>query len=382
MPDRVRAATAAALLLVLSSCGQPATSLPLTVASSRGAALQKESASSASGLFRVLSLSGCPPEAVFIRLDQELRGYPLAARGPTPPCALVRGPKTQLLERGPLVVSVHGYLHSLSFQADGPNGLTVHGPDANGNVAPIRIGGVNQDYVALAVDSSINDFIVASQGYEGDQCWYILRENQQFSDRFNCDPNITAIRALATNRRDELIVAGSDANSGEARLDVYEQPASDRPHLARSITGERTGLAALSGTLGYFDLSYALATDPASGSIYVYDHLFNFLGGGRITGAGPAKISEFASDANGNVAPVRVLAGPHVPLVDFAFGVNVLSVDRGGNVYALAPGHSLAVSVFGPHARGNTPPERTFTDRSAIIGDVGASIAIRSSPRR
>nr|MDQ6932463.1 hypothetical protein [Candidatus Eremiobacteraeota bacterium] len=321
----------------------------------------------------------CPSRAVFIRFDAELRGYPLDAHGVTSPCARISGPRTQLVERGPLAVSVHGYLHSLNFQSStGYNGLTIHAPNANGNVAPVRMAGVDQDYVALAVDSSINDYIVANQGYEGEQCWYIVANDQHFSNRQNCDTNINAVHALATNLRDELVVVGNEVGTGEGRIDIYDHPASTNSRLVRTIKGEKTGLASLSGTLGYFDVTYSLATDPRSGAIYVYDHLFNFLGGGTIPGAGPAKISEFAACANGNVAPQRVLSGPSLNLVDYAFGVNELAVDDRGELYSLSRGAYAVVNVFGPQARGNAPPLRTFVDRTAVIGSVGASIAVRT----
>jgi len=323
--------------------------------------------------------AGCSTHAVFVRLDTEIRGYPLFARGTTVPCALISGPNTQLLERGAIAVSVNGFLHSLSFQAQGTNSLTIHLPGATGNVAPSRVANADQDHVALAVDSHVNDFVVASEGYAAQRCWYVIPNHATTFAQTNCDDALAAIHALTTNDRDELLVAGTDAKTGAGRIDVFDSPATAASHLVRSIEGPATGIVSLSGSLGYYDVSFSLATDPTSGAIYLYDHLFNDLGGGAIAGAPPAKISEFAANAAGNVAPLRTLAGPNVQLVDDSFAVNVLGVDYQGQLYAVARGSTVAISVFGPSQSGNAAPERTISDPSGSVGSSGDAIAVRSS---
>ena len=364
-----RAYWLAAVCVLVAGCAQPARSVPAGPAAA-SVPLAAQAA------YRAVP-GRCPPDAVFVRLDTEIRGYPSTAAGVTRPCALISGPRTQLLERGPITISVHGDLHSLSFQANGTNGLTIQGSNATGDAAPLRVANADQDHVALAVDSAINDYIVASEEYTGDNCWYVVPNRATGPSRSNCDNRVAAIHALAIDPRNELLVAGTDIVGGAGRIDVFADPAASSPRRVRSIVGPATGLASLSGTLGYYDISFSLTTDPQSGTIYVYDHLFNVLGGGAIPGAAAAKISEFAADANGNVAPTRTLSGPLVRLVAAAFGVDILGVDRRGELFVLTAATSPVISVFGAAAHGNAPPLRSFADPSATIGPVGAGLAVR-----
>jgi len=67
-------------------------------------------------------------------------------------------------------------------------------------------------------------------------------------------------------------------------------------------------------------------------------------------------ILEFAAGADGNVAPVRTLAGTATFLSE-PFGV---AVDSAGEVWVADNGHD-AIYIFGPNASGNTPPVRFIT---------------------
>lgn len=130
---------------------------------------------------------------------------------------------------------------------------------------------------------------------------------------------------------------------------------------------------------GYFDVSFSLAADPTSGDLYVYDRQFNSLSGVAAAGAPPAKISEFAADANGDVSPLRVLSGPNVNLPNDAFSVDILGIDDAGLLYTIAPGNIVSVSVFSSGQHDNAAPRQTFSDPTATVGVSGAAIAIRSS---
>ena len=308
----------------------------------------------------------CLTPAVFVRLDTEIRGYPLGASGVTAPCVQISGPNTGLVERGALAISVHGLLHSLSFQSDA--GLTIHAPDAYGDAAPRRTVSLPQDHVALAIDSRINDYVVASEAYTNDPCWYFVRSDRTSVSGSNCDPNVAAIYALSMTTHDELIVVGLDVASNRSRIDVYASAATNTPRLVRTIMGPATGLPVAPGQ-SYFSVSYALATDRVSNHLYVYSSVAG--------SASSASIAEFDANAAGNAAPLRVLRGANIDLPATSFAVNVINVDQSGNLYVLTAAPSVHVAVFGPHAVGNAAPERTFNDPAAMIGSSGASLAVR-----
>jgi hypothetical protein len=89
----------------------------------------------------------------------------------------------------------------------------------------------------------------------------------------------------------------------------------------------------------------------------------------------PSQIDVFSANATGSAAPRRVITGPETTLNEAAIN---LAVDGPGNVYVvqycqLAPTCSGMISVFAPGANGNVAPIRviqgphTGFDRSAAI---------------
>lgn len=77
-----------------------------------------------------------------------------------------------------------------------------------------------------------------------------------------------------------------------------------------------------------------------------------------------ASITEYASDATGNVAPFAMIAGPDTGLL---MGVAGLSVDSSGYLYAATSGVNgspNAIVVYNPGANGDATPARTLTAQS------------------
>ena len=132
--------------------------------------------------------------------------------GETTPCAILSGPLTNLsdnLPYGNIAVSTNGFIHALSFQANDARVLTIDAPDANGNALPRRLVGLSPDAVALAVDANVTDYVVASENYQGDNCWFIVPTSAMNPTSSNCDANLSAIVALAVDTHGNLIAAGS-----------------------------------------------------------------------------------------------------------------------------------------------------------------------------
>ncbi|GAC1615492.1 MAG: hypothetical protein NVS4B5_05290 [Vulcanimicrobiaceae bacterium] len=143
-------------------------------------------------------------------------------------------------------------------------------------------------------------------------------------------------------------------------------PARGRGDIAptRTIAGSNTGLTDVA----------ALAVDT-QGQVYVANR-----------GADPttSSIRVFAHNADGNVAPVRVIAGPSTTL----YSVNAVSVDADGRAYvgqinAKSQGSTREGDVvrFAPGADGDSTPEASFSladVKSITFDSTGENLIISS----
>lgn len=302
--------------------------------------------------------SNCPDGSIFIRRYGEIRAYPIQSSGETKPCAIIAGAASHVsdgLPYGNIAVSKNGFLHALSFQSTDLNVLAIHDADANGDDAPSRLVGASPDAVAVAVDSQINDYLVADENYLGDHCWFVVREGASAPFRTNCDTNLVSIAALAVDSHDDLIAAGLDATTGAVRLDVISNPATAAFVVDRSVTGSKTGLQP-NGSL-------AIAVAPGS------DQLYAFSGATSAT----TTITVFSDDARENAAPLRTIRSSKFP--PSAFAANVMAVDGKGMLYVASPDGSILVYEAG--ASGQVNPVRTITDAGAASNSTAAGIALR-----
>lgn len=324
---------------------------------------------------RIAARSTCPEHAVFLRLAGEIRAYPSDAAGAASPCTDVAGPKTLLDGNGngygAIVIDAEGRANALAFQSNGAGGLLIFRARAGGNASPVAAVNVDQDHVALATDASLNDYVVASQGYQNDRCWYVVPKGATSPSLSNCNPNVSAIYALATEPSGKLVTIGFDVATAAPRIDFFTGAATAWPELVRTIEGSATQLPAAGNS--YFANSFALTTDPRSGNSYVY-------AGGPSLGSSPSPgipyVLEFAAGANGNVKPLRKIGGAHTGLPASAFAADVIAVDRRGLLYVSTSLPSIL--VFGSHQRGDGSPERTITDPGAAAQQTAVGIAVRT----
>jgi hypothetical protein len=371
---RLAIVLAGMLPVAATGCGGGSGSSLTPVASAPGANLPTAVAKHKKRTLALPSeLVPCPEDAVFLRMPGEIRGYPLSASGSSVPCADILGPQTLLTGNGngygAIAVSVNGYLHTLAFQSNGYGGLLIYFPDAAGDAAPSRSVLVDQDHVALAIDSDVNDYVVASQAYSSDNCWYVVPSGAVQSSTSNCDPAVSAIFALATTPQKELVVLGTDAVTNATRVDVFANAASTASSLVRSIVGLATGLPTASGPV--FGLNLSIATDPVTGAIYVFSSNPN-------AGIAP-KVSVFDAAARGNVAPLRTLSGVNTLLPKTSFAINVLAIDAASNLYVNSTdvaSQNVLISIFAPTATGDASPTRTIED-DTLVNPSSGGIAVR-----
>jgi hypothetical protein len=146
---------------------------------------------------------------------------------------------------------------------------------------------------------------------------------------------------FAVNDRGEVFVCGGSTSRYPPSVLVYGAHASGLAQPKRVISGANTQL----------DVPRGIAVDQ-SGSIYVADYRKD-------------QIVVFAPGAEGNVAPVRIIAGPHT-LLNHDDGA--LAVDGAGNLFVEQGGffqagpryHKDRLLEFPPNAQGDTQPIATY----------------------
>ena len=168
--------------------------------------------------------------------------------------------------------------------------------------------------------------------------------------------------ALTEDSTGNLYVGGYTATSGTTgpgtvNLLEYAAGSSGTATPLRNLTGTGTGLEQLaSNPISSIDVD-------STGNLYVSAAV--------AVGSGPsgriyAGISEFAPAANGNTAPVRVIAGTATTLTNPI----QIAVDAAGNIFvaddpAITPPESI--TIFDPKAIGNAAP-------TAILGGSNTQI--------
>jgi len=251
--------------------------------------------------------------------------YPFNATGDVSPIATITGPHTGLyFGVAGLSVDSAGYLYAATSDVNkSTNAIVVYAPGANGDAPPVRTltassyGGVWS--VATAIDSA-GDLWVANLN---------LTAIEEFAPGANGDvAPIREISGPATGLVHPFGIAISDrgdiwvADLGAAKVMRFGPGQKGNVAPRQVIGGTHTGIAQPVG------VSLGVNT------IWVAD----------VSIIPPAGVREFASTANGDVPPLRVI----VPEGRLPFSVNGGPVDIDGDVIfpALAGGQAGAVLVY------------------------------------
>lgn len=310
----------------------------------------------------------CPKDAVFLALEDQVRGYSLRANGATKPCQVLRGPATTLSTAAATAFSKHGSFHIAQFLTDAT--VNVFPPQAEGNAAPSRSFMLPEnDLVSIAVDSRLNDFVM---NVRQPAVPIFVAPNKSTGILANptviSDPNLSQYRSLAVDTEDNLLVAGYN-DRGAVVIDTFGTARSiTSPALLRSLTGPRTGLLTGAQTFASNDLT--IAVDPRTDELFVYS---TNLAHTQI------KVSVFAAQASGNVRPLREIGGPATGITGpgVLAGTSKISVSSDGRLFVAEPNRRIL--VFAPGASGDVAPSQIIED--STNGPTGqGGIAVRSSP--
>jgi len=308
--------------------------------------------------------ASCPNNAIFLALEDEVRGYPARANGQSQPCQILKGPKTTLSTARAIAISAHGFLHIAQFLTNGTANLFP--PDSHGDASPSRtIVTDTNDLIAIAIDSHITDYIMSNRG-RPNAILVVPNGATAPIGSFN-DPDLQSAWGLAVDAENNLLVAGYDVN-GAATIDTFATSANNTaPARIRRLQGPATGL--FSNFSAFFANTMAIALDPSSQELYVYN-----------TNADSTQIqvSVFPALANGNVSPTRVISGPSTHLgVPGFLGTSKISVSSDGRLFDAEPNDRIL--VFAPGASGDVAPSQIIQDSTIGSAQVDqGGVAVRS----
>jgi hypothetical protein len=126
------------------------------------------------------------------------------------------------------------------------------------------------------------------------------------------------------------------ANTGSSSVTVY----------APNVTGNTKPIEIIRGPKTELALPTGIAIDSVNGDIYVLNNRTDSYGDGSVT--------VYAPGANGDVAPIGVIAGPSTRLVL----PNCIALDASGNIYVT--NRDNYITFYPAGSTGDTAPTRTI----------------------
>jgi hypothetical protein len=265
----------------------------------------------------------------------------------------------------------HRFLYVQTFLSDATS--FVFGPRARGSHLPARIFmGGGPDTRAIAVDGLGYEYIATGEG---------SAEIDVLPPGANGDPNnlyhVAPLRTiqtdeeapfpwpdiLTTDTKDEVLAAL--VRSMDNAVEVFQGGPVGVSAPVRVISGSQTRLGTCSGfgSCDQMSIDYAALT----GRIYV-----------AVSAGSKTRILEFAGDADGDVAPMRIIHGASTRLAGKVVTGIAVSPST-GEIYVMVKHDQFGpgeIEVFARGANGDVAPERTFTDATSSFADA-QGIAIR-----
>jgi hypothetical protein len=304
----------------------------------------------------------CTTPCIYVanELSSSVTIYPENANGNVAPAGSLSGSNTGLNDVWGVAFDAANNIYVANFHGGLPNdgSVTVYPARSRGNAAPIAtITGqpsgnqmINPSDVALDAAGDIyvpgyfsNSVSVYAPGANGDPAPI------RYISGSNTDLNQPSY--LYVTPKGKLYVA----NFGGMSVNVYAPGANGNVAPVRMITGTKTGMDRASG----------VAVDDR-GKIYV-----SSVQPGTPSGC---CVTVYGKNANGNVAPIRTISGGQTGLT----GPDGIALDSNDNIYVTQyppSGASPSVTVFEKGANGNVVPIRTIAgSKTGIDGPAGITV--------
>lgn len=272
--------------------------------------------------------------------------YPKKAQGDTAPLRVIQGPKTQM--DWPTALAFHPERNELFIANDTADSVIVFRGDANGDVAPIRVikgpKTMVKNPTGVAIDLTTNELWVANFGNHSATVFAIDADGNATPKRvIRGGPTSAPAPKLANahttaydSKREEILIANC---VGHPQVAAFSRTANGGAQPTREIAGQNTLF-----TRTMHDMAYDWVADEI-----VVPQFFAFA------------ILTFAGDANGNVPPKRKIFGPKTRL-DNPHAVSVDPVH--GELFVPGRADDHTVLVFPREANGDVAPIRVLeTDR-------------------
>ncbi len=345
LPHLKYTVAAVTVILLFTSCAGGSSTTPLASQQNQSHAGKR-------------ATSPCPCLYVANTRVSTVTVYAEGATGDATPIQDISGRDTGLQGPSDVAVDASGNI----YVANGAgNSVTVYAAGATGNVAPIQdisgsMTGLHNP-AGLALDPLNGDIYVASETsnlHGGKITIYPSGSTGNIPPTGVIEGSRTAMdlpAALTFNATGKIYVPNANGNS----VTIYGASAHGDSAPIRSISGSNTGLE--------FPQQIALDTQRR---IYVANHPNGtFLG----------SVTVYAVLANGNVAPIRTIAGRRTNL----YNDEGIAVDGSGHIYVANGGNlgsiASSVTVYIAHANGNVAPINTISGpNTGLVVPVGIAI--------
>jgi sugar lactone lactonase YvrE len=329
------------------------------------------------GFSQISDLTVGQDGSLYVLSGASIAVFPPHANGDVAPARILKGPQTGLENSTGITLDREGRIYvvgnrSVQDRVFGVGAaVTVYAADAAGDTAPIRtISGWNTRLrqpagIAVADDGTIyvvnlstyiNDY-GSVQGYAAE-----TSANDRFSRTLiGRATGLASPQGLALDRADTLYVA----NGLLQRITVYPPKAKGETIPLRTLEGRNTELVSAS----------AVALD-AAGDLYVADRVY--ASGLNAYGPDLGAVRIYHPGASGNEAPVRTITGGYTKLN----GPGGLAIDSKGNTYVpnrwgTGPG---SVTIYGPEADGDVRPLRMIAGpATGLQSPVAVSLGKRDT---